>query len=115
MQHLLAENLCELKIIPPSHFLGRHTDPEIWPLTERFRVVETNPLRQAHPLDWMHEREWRIAGGLSLQQSEIPGFWWWPIVPDVSTAKRLMIHYGGSIHSAFALDVCKTIDFADAT
>jgi hypothetical protein len=41
------------------------SNPEEWPVTERFRIVHT-AIRPRSPIDWMHEREWRIPGELFL-------------------------------------------------
>ena len=57
------------------------TDPDSWPASQRFRLINTDLLRQPDPVDWMHEREWRLQGSLHLHQPQIPYLWWWPIVP----------------------------------
>lgn len=56
--------------------------PEYWPEEEKYRVVYTNLLKLPQPIDWTHEREWRIRGPLILNQPNIPYTWWWPIVPS---------------------------------
>jgi hypothetical protein len=58
------------------------SQPTYWPESERFRIVHTDLSRAPQPVDWMHEREWRVPGNLSLNQPQIPHIWWWPIVPD---------------------------------
>lgn len=59
-----------------------NSDPAMWPEGERYRLCHTDLSRQPHPIDWMHEREWRIRGGLSLAT---PGLLrcWWPLVPNL--------------------------------
>ena len=57
-------------------------DPDYWPLAERYRIVHTNLSRSPQPIDWMHEREWRVKGGLRLYQAIMNYPWWWPIVPN---------------------------------
>lgn len=74
---------------------SEHQDPEIWPASERFRVVETNPFRTPDPLDWTHEREWRIKGGLNLNQPAISDVWWWPVVPAENWLPYLWENYPG--------------------
>lgn len=56
-------------------------DGAAWPEHERFRLVYTNLSRKPQPVDWTHEREWRVRGGLALTQP-FPCIWWWPIVPN---------------------------------
>ena len=60
------------------------SEPGYWPESERFRIVHTDLARAPQPVDWMHEREWRIRGDLPLYQPHIPFIWWWPIVPDLN-------------------------------
>ena len=64
-------------------------DPAYWPESERFRIVHTDLSRVPQPVDWTHEREWRVRGGLSLRQPHIGCIWWWPIVPDADWMRYL--------------------------
>ena len=36
-----------------------------WPKDEEFRIIRTE-LKDQNPIDWTHEREWRIQGNLNL-------------------------------------------------
>ena len=78
-------------------------DPHMWPESERFRVVVTDLGRSPQPIDWMHEREWRIRGGLVLHQPQFPYTWWWPIVPNDEWMNYLWSTYP-SIPSIYVLD-----------
>jgi hypothetical protein len=69
------------------------SDPSIWPESQRFRIVRTDLLRDPQPIDWMHEREWRIRGGLSLRQPQFMYRWWWPIVPNDDWVRYLWQTY----------------------
>jgi hypothetical protein len=65
-------------------------EPERWHQDERFRLIFTDLNRQPQPTDWTHEREWRIAGSLSL--APVPnqqGCWWWPCVETAVDARNL--------------------------
>jgi hypothetical protein len=64
-------------------------EPNYWPEAERYRVIYTNLEREPQPVDWMHEREWRVRGGLSLNQPDLPAVWWWPMVPSFADLTRL--------------------------
>lgn len=62
-----------------------NSNPDVWPENERYRLCHTDLLRVPQPVDWMHEREWRIRGGLQLAafSSVLPtAIYWWPLVPD---------------------------------
>jgi hypothetical protein len=52
-----------------------------WPEDQRYRLIWTNLNRQP-PVDWTHEREWRIRGDLNLHVMLEPAFglWWLPCV-----------------------------------
>lgn len=77
------------------------SDPSAWPESDRFRLVHTN-LSRFPPVDWTHEREWRVRGGLCLNQPQINYTWWWPIVPDVQWCNYLFQKYLW-IHSIYVI------------
>ena len=82
-------------------------DPTAWPASERFRVIRTDLSRDPMPVDWMHEREWRIPNGLSLRLTCLYD-WWWPLVPDAQCAALVFARYHG-IHSVYQLDLHRTV------
>jgi hypothetical protein len=88
-----------------------HVDPSIWPPSERYRIVETNPARPTYPLDRMHEREWRFRCGLRLHQPQIPYIWWWPIVPNSEWANYLF-NTSPNLSAIYVMDQGKTIERA---
>ncbi|SFO44797.1 hypothetical protein SAMN04488056_106102 [Cohaesibacter marisflavi] len=61
-------------------------DAQIWPESERFRIVYTKLGRLHQKIDWMHEREWRVRGPLNLDNSK---YWWVPCVPTYADALEL--------------------------
>ena len=69
--------------------------PNIWPESERYRIVHTDLSRFPQPIDWTHEREWRIRGGLRLTQPNWGHIWWWPIVPNDQWLNYLWATYPG--------------------
>jgi len=71
------------------------SNPELWPESERYRIVHTDLSRIPQPVDWTHEREWRIRGGLRLNQSQWNWTWWWPIVPNDDWLHYLWSKYPG--------------------
>ena len=80
-----------------------NANPAYWPESERYRIVKTDLGRLPQPLDWTHEREWRVRGGLSLAQSQMNATWWWPIVPNMEWVNYLFATYSG-IKSIYAVD-----------
>jgi len=67
-------------------------DSNVWPEQERFRCVFTDLRRKPQPIDWTHEREWRVRGGLNLRQPS-NYTWWWPIVPNREWMTYLFARY----------------------
>lgn len=61
-----------------------------WPDNERYRLVWTDLTRKPYPVDWMHEREWRIRGPLKLFAQGRRFIDWWPCVPNPQEAARLL-------------------------
>jgi hypothetical protein len=76
--------------------------PKYWPEDERYRIVHTDLLRQQQPIDWTHEREWRIRGSLNLNQPTIRYTWWWPIVPSEDWLPHIWQAYAG-IHTVYVM------------
>lgn len=68
-----------------------------WPDAERFRLVHTDLQRPPGTMDWMHEREWRVRGGLSLSEPRCQYLWWWPIVPNLDWMKYLFSTYNSIV------------------
>jgi|GEM_PF-2583872 len=79
-------------------------DPAVWPEHERYRVVYTDLGRYPDPIDWMHEREWRIAGGLILYDHGLPTDWWWPVVPTVFHANALFEMFA-QVHAVYVMEL----------
>lgn len=52
-------------------------------------VVYTNLTRAPVPVDWMHEREWRIRGELKLFTVGFDYTWWLPVVPNENDANAI--------------------------
>jgi hypothetical protein len=69
------------------------TSQEYWPEQERYRIIHTNLTRYPQPVDWTHEREWRVPGPLGLYQPNIPYEWWWPLVPSDDFAQSIWQDY----------------------
>jgi len=70
-------------------------DPVFWPESEQYRIVHTKLSPLPELLDWTHEREWRVRGGLRLVQPQLMHTWWWPIVPNDEWASYLFSKYPG--------------------
>ena len=81
-----------------------NTSDNYWPESERYRLVHTDLLRQPQPIDWTHEREWRLRGPLHLYQPTIPYCWWWPIVPSEDWLPYISQRYPW-IHTIFVLSL----------
>lgn len=92
----------------PAIYTEKST-PEYWPPQERYRIVYTDLLRNPHPADWMHEREWRLPGPLSLHQPNIQYTWWWPVVPTLEWLPYIWNFYMG-VHWVYVMssgNVCE--------
>lgn len=77
------------------------SNPDFWPESERFRLVHTDLTRVPGPIDWTHEREWRVRGGLSFNQPQFNNYlWWWPVVPNIAWTNYLFQTYSG-IHEVY--------------
>lgn len=85
-----------------------NADPTYWPEAERYRIVRTDLGRSPQPVDWTHEREWRVRGGLCLLQPQMNSTWWWPIVPNTEWLNYLFATYAG-IHAIYALDQSRLV------
>jgi len=75
---------------------------EYWPAPERYRIVHTDLMRQPQPIDWTHEREWRIPSALNLYQPTIPYTWWWPVVPSDDWLTYIWQTFPG-IHTVYVI------------
>lgn len=80
----------------PAIYTERPDDTR-WPAEERFRLIWTDLTRVPHPVDWMHEREWRCPGALTLDMplGVAPFCWWWPCVQFVAEAQALFAEFHG--------------------
>ena len=83
-----------------------NSSSDIWPDSEKFRVIHTDLDRNGHPIDWMHEREWRIAGGLFLNQLDTQ--WWWPLVPNDQWKDYLFTNFS-NLHNVYVMEHGKTV------
>jgi hypothetical protein len=79
-----------------------------WPDGERFRLIRTELNRPDQPVDWMHEREWRFPGPLTLDGPRLQ--WWWPCVLTVEEAHSLMREFYPKIYSVYAFEAGCTIN-----
>lgn len=68
----------------PAIYTESPTNPR-WPENERFRLIATN-LSSQSPIDWTHEREWRVPTDLDLDLNTV---WWWPCVANIGDALKL--------------------------
>lgn len=67
--------------------------PELWPAAERYRIIHTDLARNP-PIDWTHEREWRLRGNLDL--SAWSGtVWWWLCVDTIECARECFRRWSG--------------------
>ncbi|HZI10501.1 MAG TPA: hypothetical protein VE153_08885 [Myxococcus sp.] len=83
------------------------SDPsgKAWPETERYRLILTNLNRQP-PVDWTHEREWRIRGELNLGaiSKTHPGHtWWWPCVERAAECAEVFATFPG-VHHIYSME-----------
>ena len=81
-----------------------------WPERHRYRLITTELLRKPHPIDWTHEREWRIRGELAIQpMAGSPSqSWWWPCVKGVLECQILYREFG-SLHQIYVMDLGKVL------
>jgi hypothetical protein len=80
------------------------TEVAYWPEQERFRIVNTD-LKVPPPVDWTHEREWRVRGALTLS-AVTPG--WWPVVQTRDDLSRLQAILGQS-YEAYVIGEGKSV------
>ena len=76
-----------------------------WPISEKFRLVNTEP-NGNHPIDWTHEREWRVRGDLFLYNDTLASAnitWWWACVKLKTDAKDLFSKID-SINSIYVIE-----------
>jgi hypothetical protein len=83
-------------------------NPDVWPPAERFRVIRTDLTRDPMPVDWMHEREWRMPNGLGLQRN-LGYCWWWPLVPDSYHAAMVFDRYA-NVGAIYQMDRCQIVE-----
>lgn len=84
-----------------------NTDLARWHPEERFRLIWTDLGRQPQPVDWTHEREWRVPGDFTLQPNL--GFsWWWPCVSSTGEAHLLLSEFS-HLTAIYAVETGTTI------
>jgi hypothetical protein len=95
----------------PAIYTENSTD-DYWPIAERYRIVHTDLMRQPQPIDWTHEREWRLPGPLFLYQPPFnPTFgniWWWPLVPSEDWLQYIWVNLQG-INAVFVMSLNRTV------
>lgn len=81
-------------------------EPTRWHQTERFRLIWTDLGRHPHPVDWTHEREWRVPGALQLSlDPAVTNFhWWWPCVPSLQECRQLFSEFPGILSAIYTLE-----------
>lgn len=80
------------------------TSEGYWPENERYRLVHTDLLRSPQPIDWTHEREWRLRGPLRLYQQIFSYAWWWPIVPSEDWLPWIWHNYP-LVHTVYVMSI----------
>ena len=84
-----------------------------WPVDQRFRLIHTDLTRTPKPIDWMHEKEWRIPGRVYLditRYGSSGGFtWWWPIVELRTEALELFAMFP-FLYSIFIMEEGQVIN-----
>ncbi|WP_377190736.1 hypothetical protein [Ruegeria meonggei] len=79
----------------------------MWPQNERFRLI-TTALDQPNPIDWTHEREWRVPGDLPL---DFQSLWWWPCVAQIRDALLLFRDFSqGNVNAAVVINSIYVIE-----
>lgn len=81
-------------------------DNQEWPAAERFRLIATDLVRGPTPLDWTHEREWRIRGSLTLEAHAVD--WCWPCVEKIIDAQLLFREFPGNF-SIYVLELKRVL------
>ncbi|MEW8192094.1 MAG: hypothetical protein AB2793_00170 [Candidatus Thiodiazotropha sp.] len=68
-----------------------------WPQNERYRLINTDINKQPTPIDWTHEREWRVRGKFQFIRTDVTlnAAWWWPVVERIIDAQNLFREYTG--------------------
>ncbi|SHO50083.1 hypothetical protein [Desulfopila aestuarii] len=78
-----------------------------WPESERYRLVYTD-LKKVPPVDWTHEREWRIQGNLKLMYFECNRSWWWPCVENEIDSKTIFKKFP-NIDEVYVIELGKIV------
>jgi hypothetical protein len=92
---------------PVIYYYDDYNERE-WPRNERFRLVYTD-LNRIPPIDWTHEREWRICGDFDFNNNDIDETWWWPCVESIRDAQSIFREFR-DIHSIYVLELGKTLN-----
>ena len=84
-------------------------DSVAWPVEERYRLIATDLNRQPKPLDWTHEREWRLRGNFMFDRLPTTGAWWWPCVEKVKDAQITFREFVG-VHSIYIMELGRILE-----
>jgi len=87
--------------------LGAHQHrPEV---PDRYRLIWTNLSRYPDPVDWTHEREWRIRGDLKLNPVSGVGVWWWPCVERDADCAEVFAAFNGYVSFIYSMETARVI------
>lgn len=81
-----------------------------WPTSERFRLIHTDLDRSPTPIDWTHEREWRVRGDFTLSGIDIMGTWWWPCVETIFDSQMLFSEFNDKLHSIYVIELNRVLN-----
>lgn len=77
-----------------------------WPESERHLLIYTDLNRMPTPIDWTHEREWRLRGDMNIyDHPSVTDIWWWPSVETVKDAQLLYRKFGKKIQSVYVMEL----------
>ena len=93
----------------PAIYTDDSSAPD-WPERHRYRLITTDLLRQPQPIDWTHEREWRIRGELLRGPAwgDPPQAWWWPCVKTVRDFQLLYREFN-HLHQIFVMELRRVL------
>jgi len=82
---------------------------DYWPKEERYLLVYTNLNKDPNPIDWTHEREWRIKGDFTLEPiRDVTETWWYPCVEKLTDAQFIFREFY-NIHYSYVIELDRTI------
>lgn len=71
----------------------------VWPKSQAFRLINTNLCRTPDPIDWTHEREWRVKGEFPLG-----GFVTWKCLVNTAEEAESLYDRFGLPYSFYVLE-----------